>query len=144
LNHHHHHPNCIRICMRALSWLALVVWYTGIIVKRFQSLLSLFLFYYSLSLITCVHHIVTRTKKTRFRTIIDLLLSLFSLRVAWHNTRPIKWNKSSEASKENEERERERENLHTSNAHLYWIYILRCMWVFGVRTHNVRITFCTF
>jgi len=123
--------------MCALWWLALVVRYTSIIVKRFQSFLSPFL-----SLITCVHHTVNRRKKSRFRTIIDLLLlSLsFFLRVAWHNMRPIKWNKSSEASKEREKRERERrrqkgterENLHTSNAHLYWIYILRRMWVFGV------------
>ncbi len=86
-------------------------------------------------------------KKSRFRTIIDLLLSLFFFFELLDTIR----GRSSETNlvkrvKKEREREIERENLHTSNAHLYWIYlyILRSMWVFGVCTYNVRITFCTF
>jgi len=82
--------------------------------------ISIFSFSLSPSLITCVHHIVDRRKK---KVDLGLLLifffffffSFFSLRVAWHNTRPIKWNKSSEASKEREKRERERNRKRKSS-----------------------------
>ena len=80
----------------------------------------------------------------------------FSLRVAWHNTRPIKWNKSSEASKEREKREEEeeeerdrggqKEKIFTLLMHTFIEYIYCVVWecLACAHTYYVRITFCTF
>jgi hypothetical protein len=57
-----------------------------------------------------------------------LLFLFFFLRVTWHNTRPIKWNKSSEASKEREKRERNRKKIFTLLMHTFieYIYCVVC------------------
>jgi len=112
LNHHYHHPSCIRTCIYTYARLHSC---PCMFVKRFQS----FSLYLVLPNYLCPPYTFDRSrKKSRFRTII----LIFFL----HNIRPIMWNKSSQAS--NEKNERKKEKIFTLLMHTfikYTYYVVR-------------------
>lgn len=159
MNHHHqhYHPGGIWIYMRALWWLALVVRYTSIIVKRFQS-------FPSLSNYLCPP-CSWQEEKSRFRTIIDLLLllllllSLFfsllfelldTIRGRSSETNLVKRVKKQRKRRKERERRKERmgqkEKIFTLLMHTFieYIYFVLQKCLACVYTCYVRIIFCTF
>lgn len=93
---------------------------------------SLLLFF---SLITCVHHIVDRSREKKVD--LELLLIFFFLHFFFSLSffelldtirgRSSETNLVKRVKKERERERTERENLHTFNAHLYWIYVIYCV-----------------
>lgn len=143
----------IRTYTYALSSMALVVWYTSIIVKRFQSLLFLSL---SLSFFLpnylCPPYYWQEKKKVDLGLLLIFFFVLFFLFELLDTIRgrSCETNLVKRVKKERKQRERpkhtEKKKIFTLLMHTFieYIYILRCMWVFGVCTCNIRITFCTF
>jgi hypothetical protein len=105
LNHHYHHPACIRTCIYAHLHHCPCMF-----VKRFQSFASI-----SFSLITCVHHVHIHMREIDEEKKVDLGL------LYWSSFFTI-WDRSCETNllkRITKKKRGEKKIFHTSNAHFY-------------------------